>query len=304
MHQDKELSQYEQAAEVLPSKLRRAALLEPRKHQLLAEEFRLRTGRPMTLLLPEGEADTGVLVEPEDLEALCNQAAEFSRYAAIETIRQGYLPIRGGGRVGLCGSAVMKDGACANLRDFSSASVRIAREKKGIGEAVIPRLFREGHFQSTLILSPPGGGKTTLLRDLVRSLSDGSGGTPGLRVSLADERGEIAVLRQGEPQMDVGERTDVLDGCRKAVAVPMLLRAMNPEVIAVDEITVREDIEAMTMAANCGVKLLATIHAGSVSELTYKPLYAQMLSAKVFSLAVVIHRSGAERHYEVEELPC
>ena len=296
---------YEQAAAVLPSRLRRAALAESREHRAMAEEFRLRTGYPMTLLLPEGEYATGVSVEPGDLEALCNQATEFSRYAAMETLRRGYLSIRGGGRVGLCGSAVMKEGECANIRDFSSASIRIAREKRGVGEDVVPQLFREGQFRSTLILSPPGGGKTTLLRDLIRCLSEGGGERPGLRISLADERGEVAVLWQGEPQMDVGPRTDVLDGCPKAAAIPMLLRAMNPQVIAVDEITVREDIRAMTMAANCGVGLLATIHAASVEELTRKPLYTELLAAGVFSLAVVIRREdGGARRYQVEELPC
>lgn len=304
MEEDKAIRSYEQAAAVLPSALRRAALLEPKEHQALAEEFRLRTGYPMTILLPEGEVDTGVPVEQGDLETLCNLATEFSRYAASETLRRGYLSIRGGGRVGLCGSAVMKADACTNLRDFSSASVRIAREKRGIGKDVAPKLFRDGRFRSTLILSPPGGGKTTLLRDLVRCLSTGIETEAGLRVSLADERGEVAVLYQGVAQMDVGPRTDVLDSCPKAAAIPMLLRAMNPQVIAVDEITVREDLRAMAMAANCGVGLLATIHAVSVEELLRKPLYAELLEAHVFSLAVLICRREGERFYQVEELPC
>lgn len=304
MEKDKAMRSYEQAAAVLPSALRRAALMESREHQTRAEEFRLRTGYPMTILLPEGELDTGAVVEQGDLETLCNLATEFSRYAAAETLRRGYLSIRGGGRVGLCGSAVMKEDACANLKDFSSASVRIAREKRGIGEAVTPQLFREGRFQSALILSPPGGGKTTLLRDLVRCLSTGTEEAPGLRVSLADERGEVAVLYQGVPQMDVGPRTDVLDSCPKAAAIPMLLRAMNPQVIAADEITVQEDLRAMSMAANCGVGLLATIHAGSVEELLQKPLYAGLLQAHVFSLAVLIGREAGERQYRVEALPC
>ena len=124
-------------------------------------------------------------------------------------------------------------------------------------------------------------------------------------MALADERGEVAVIRQGRAQMDLGRRTDVLDGCPKAQAIPMLLRCMNPQVIAVDEITAEEDIRAMTMAANCGVGLLATIHAASVEELTRKPLYTELLAAGVFSLAVVIRREdGGARRYQVEELPC
>ena len=144
----------------------------------------MRAGQEMTLLLPEGELTLGTVVEPEELETLCDLATEFSRYAAAETLREGFLPVRGGFRVGLCGSAVMKDGINTNLKNFSSAVVRIAREHRGLAEELVPQLMREGHFSNTLILSPPGGGKTTLVRDLVRCLSEN-----GLSVSLIDERG-------------------------------------------------------------------------------------------------------------------
>ena len=126
---------------------------------------------------------------PEDLETLCDLATDYSRYAAEETLREGYLSVRGGFRVGLCGTAVMKDGRappCGTCPPPLSAS---PGSRGGIGEAVAPRLFRDGRYQNTLLLSPPGGGKTTLLRDLVRCLSSGGTGRPGLRVSLIDERG-------------------------------------------------------------------------------------------------------------------
>ena len=235
---------------------------------------------------------------------LCDLATEFSRYAAVETLREGYLSVRGGFRVGLCGTAVMKDGVNTNLRDLSSAVIRIAREFPGIAQGAAPSLFREGMFQSTLILSPPGGGKTTFLRDLVRCISTGAASYGPQRVSLIDERCEVAVVYQGEPQMDVGPHTDVLEACPKALGIPMVLRAMNPQVIAVDEITVQEDLRAVAMAAGCGVRLLATIHAGSTAELLERPLYAELLKQRVFRLAVCIHRDGSERTYTVEELPC
>ena len=166
---------YEDAAAYLPPRLRRAALTLPEARREAAEEFRLRAGQPMTVLLPGGETPLGVSVEPEELEALCDLATEFSRYAAAETLREGYLSVRGGFRVGLCGTAVMKDGANTNLKNLSSAVIRIAREKPGIADDLAFRLFRGGDFNSTLILSPPGGGKTTLLRDLVRRLAEGVG---------------------------------------------------------------------------------------------------------------------------------
>ena len=253
----------------------------------------------MTVMLPTGEVALEAEVEPEELDTLCDLATDFSRYAASETLREGFLPVRGGFRVGLCGTAVMKDGVNTNLKNLSSAAIRIGRQHRGVAEDLAPRLLREGRFQNTLLLSPPGGGKTTLLRDLVRYLSE-----RGWRVALIDERGEAAVMVGGEPQMDVGPRTDVVDGCPKALAIPMVLRAMNPQIIAADEITLREDLRAMSLAAGCGVGLLATIHAASVEELRQKPLYADLLAARVFTFAVVIRREAGQRQYRVEELEC
>ena len=207
MEKNQDILRYEEAAAILPVRLRKAALALPAEERKTAEELRLRAGQPMTVLLPGGEKEFEVVVEPEELETLCDLATEFSRYAAAETLREGFLPVRGGFRVGRCGTAVMKDGVNTNLKNLSSAAIRIGRQHLGVADGLAPRLLREGRFQNTLLLSPPGGGKTTLLRDLVRCLSG-----QGWRVSLIDERGEAAVMVRGEPQMDVGPRTDVLDG--------------------------------------------------------------------------------------------
>ena len=173
------------------------------------------------------------------------------------------------------------------------------------GSGIAPQLFDEsGQFLSTLILSPPGGGKTTLLRDLIRSLSLGDSEHRALRVAVIDERGEIAVCCRARPQMELGNHTDVLSLCPKATGIMMVLRGMNPQLIAVDEITAAEDIRAMCLAANCGVGLLASIHAASAEELTQKPLFEELLRAKVFRRCVSIRKEGGRRTYEVGELPC
>ena len=300
---EKELERYTMAAAYLPVRLRKAVLCLPEEQQRCAEEFRLRAGQKLTVLLPGGEQALEELVETEDLELLCDLATEFSRYAAAETIREGYLSVRGGFRIGLCGTAVIKEGANTNLKSLSSAALRISREHPGISASVLPRLMENGSFRSTLILSPPGGGKTTLLRDLVRNLSDGTVCPQALRVALIDERGEVAVSYQGRPQMDVGRHTDVLDSCPKRIGIPMVLRAMNPQVIAVDEITLQEDLTACLLASGCGAELLATIHASSMEELLGKPLYQRLLDTRVFRKAIWIDREQGERRYRVEDLP-
>lgn len=301
------IRRYEQAAALLPLRWQQQARQLPPRQMARAEELRLRAGGPMTVLLPEGEITPGQggqspTVTQTDLEQLCDAVTDYSRYAAGETLSRGYLTARGGFRVGVCGTAVLREGVNTNLRDISSVMVRIGREQPGLGDEVLSQLFREGQFRSTVLLSPPGLGKTTLLRDLIRGLSDGTEELPCHRVSVVDERGEIAVMYQGVPQMAVGRHTDVLDACPKAVGIPILLRAANPQVIAVDEITVREDIAAMAAAAHCGVRFLATIHADGRQELGRKPLFSQLLKARVFEKTVTIRREGEQRQYIVEEL--
>ena len=295
-------TRYELAAAILPSRLRRIAMELPETDKRRAEEFRLRAGHCLSVLLPEGERSLEAIVTTEELETLCDIAAEFSRYASIETLRQGFLPVRGGFRVGLCGSAVVKDGEVTNLKQISSAVIRISREQKGIAQAVAPRLFRDGRFVSTLLLSPPGGGKTTLLRDLVRQISDGWETFPGYTVGVVDERSEIGGSYQGIPQNDVGIRTDVLDCCSKAEGMVMLLRSMAPQVIAVDEIGNYEDIRAIEMTLNSGCKLLATVHGSSIDEIRKKPLLERLMKEHVFERYIILQKETAGQIGKVQEI--
>ena len=301
------IKRYEQAVALLPLRWQRLALQLPDSEKTQAEELRLRTAQPMTALLPQGEVyvEQGIpraIVTPGDLEQLCDMATGYSRYAAAETVREGYLNAQGGFRIGLCGTAVMQEGKITNLRDLSSASIRISREMIGLSNEIVPKLLEGERFPGTLIFSSPGAGKTTLLRDMVRLLSDGGDGIPSFRVALADERGEIAVMHGGQPQMAVGCHTDVIEGCPKAQAVMLLLRSANPQIIAVDEITRPEDTRAMVHAANCGTSILATVHAGSIEELRRKPLFSELLEAGIFSRYVAITGGGTGRHYEVGRL--
>jgi stage III sporulation protein AA len=291
------------AARLLPQALRSAALALPPPEQRLAEELRLRAGFPVSAVLPGGERGLGgPEVRPSDLDAMAEIATGASAHSARGTIRAGYINAPGGYRIGLCGETVADLSGVSGFRVLSSAAVRIPREIAGVAKRAAAALG--GKIGSLLIISPPGAGKTTFLRDLIRLVSDGE---PGLgiapsRVALADERGEIAAVAGGVPQMNVGSRTDVLSGCPKAEAAMMLLRAMNPETLALDEITAPEDAAAARSAANCGVRLFATAHAASPEDLARKPLYAELLRGGVFGTAVVIRRCGARRVYETERL--
>ena len=184
---------YREACGLLPEELRRQALALPEAWQGSIEELRLRVGRPLAVTLPEGETPlAGSPVTGEDLERVVDRATAHSPYVAEETIRQGFVTAAGGFRVGLCGTALPENGSNRGLRDLTSLAIRIPRACPGAAEPLLGELLQGNRVLSTLILSPPGGGKTTLLRDLVRLLSAGEGDRRSLRVALVDERGELA----------------------------------------------------------------------------------------------------------------
>ena len=297
-------ARYEDACALLPGRLRAAAMTVERSQKAEAEEIRLRIGRPVSLTLPAMELflpQTRVI--RGDLEQVLDRATEYSRYVAAETLRHGYVTAEGGFRIGVCGTALPCGERNEGIRDVSSLAIRIPRVREDAARPVLPELLEEGRPLSALVLSPPGGGKTTLLRDLVRLLSQGTELAPPCRVALVDERGELAAVHRGRPQLEVGCRTDVLDGCPKALAVPMLLRAMSPQVIALDEVAMPEDVAAVCTAANCGVTLLATVHAASLQDLRGRQVGRALLECGVFRRAVVIEGLGAARQCRTERLP-
>ncbi|MBE6991884.1 MAG: stage III sporulation protein AB [Ruminococcaceae bacterium] len=281
-------NRYMRLIRYLPEKLKRAALAA---YAPQLEELRLRSGRPLTAVYAGSEQPLDVMVAAEDISYLASAAAHGSVYAAVDSLKNGYITVDGGNRIGFCGTAVLKNGEVTNLRNLSSANMRLAREIKTAAEN-IERNYND-RFESTLIIAPPGMGKTTLLRDLVRRISD-----KGIRTALVDERGEIAAMENGVPGFDTGMSTDVITGCPKAQGMLMMLRAMNPEVIAVDEITAPEDVAAVETCRNCAVGIIATVHGQNMADIEARPLFKKLLDTGTFGLVGTI--SGKDRRVRVE----
>lgn len=241
------------------------------------EELRLRIGQPPHLLFRAGSRWLSRPVSAEDLNFCINTASRYSPWAA-QSVGEGYLTAPGGHRIGLCGEAVVKDGVMSGIRTVSSLCIRVARDFPGMAE-------QYGNYQgSILIIGPPGSGKTTLLRDLAREISRNE------TVSVVDERGELFPAG-----MDRGARMDVLTGCPKTIGIDNVLRTMGPRTIAVDEITAKEDCAALLRAGWCGVRLMATAHASSSSDLRRRPLYSPLLEGELFDHLLIMHRDKSWR---------
>lgn len=259
------------------------------------EEIRLRLGQPI-LLKAKGKwfpcmqpyNKEKCIFSNREMKACISLLSAYSLYAFSEEIRQGFLTIEGGHRIGFCGKAVMEDGKIKTLHPISSLNIRIAREVKGCGDEVFPYLFADGHFCHTMILSPPGCGKTTLLRELIRKLSRAEG---GYAVGVVDERGEIAGMCGGIAQMDLGECTDVVSGCPKAEGMLLLLRSMSPQIIAVDELGRESDFLAASDLIHAGVNLLCTVHGSSLSELRQRAFLQGLIEHQVVERFVILSAS-------------
>ena len=260
------------------------------------QPFLLRFGGEEYFLSEQGEAlkkpDKAWRVTPKEIRETMELVGKYSLYAYEDELKQGYLTLQGGHRLGISGKAILEGDKVKNIRYISCLNLRLSHQIIGCGDKVLPFLYDERGLKHTLIISPPRGGKTTLLRDLVRQISNGTRELKGHTVGVVDERSEICGCFQGIPANDVGIRTDVMDACPKAEGMMMLIRSMTPEVLAVDEIGREEDIRAMETALFCGCRLLATVHGASLEDIRSKPLLRRMVEEQIFERYVIM---GFER---------
>lgn len=289
---------------ILPAAIRSLFQTLPVAVRNHLEEIRVRQNQPLEIRYGQqasyvtatgqltANARQGWIVTEEHIEKLLNHLSQHSLYALEEELKRGYITVVGGHRVGIAGKVVLEQGEVKGIREITSFNIRIAREKKGAAQRILPYLFDKGAVQNTLIISPPQCGKTTMLRDIARSISYGNEHASSRKVAIVDERSELAGSLHGVPQRDVGPRTDVLDACPKAVGMMMMIRSMSPEVLIVDEIGRPEDGEAIWEAIHAGVAVVCSAHGTDVAEIARRPTLAKLISHGAFSRYIVLSRTA------------
>ena len=298
-----------EACECLPDEWREKLGMLPGHIQRSVREIRLRAGKPLMLTTGEESLflDRGGLarrlkspdlltVSSIQVKSVFLKLCSHSVHAHQEEIANGFVTLRGGHRAGICGTAVEESGRIQNIRDISSINIRVARAAKGAASEIIRQYLGEG-LCGIILAGPPASGKTTLLRDIARALAS----DPFYkRAAVVDERGEIAAVRDGEAQNDLGDSCDILNGYPKAPGIQQALRTLSPEVILCDELGTLEEVEAVIESLNAGVPVITTVHASSIREVTARRQSAELLQTGAFSLVAMLR--GSEKPSEIEHV--
>lgn len=266
------------------------------------QEVRIKVNKPLIFQVGSEEIIKTYKPTFEDVKFVLQKISNYSIYAFEEEIKQGYITIRGGHRVGLCGNCVIQNEGIKTIKDIASLNIRVCREVIDCSANIMPYIIKKDSIKNTIIISPPKCGKTTLLRDITRHISEGikNSDFKGKKVCVIDERSELGGCYNGIPQMDIGFRTDILDNCPKSQGIMLAIRSMSPDVIVCDEIGTKKDMESLLMALNCGVSIITTIHGNDVEDLYKRAVFRELIENRVFSVAIVL--SGLNGVGTVEEV--
>lgn len=274
--------------DILPKNIRE--LLENTINIGKLQEIRLKVNRPLYTYSNNKEEFFNYKTSLEEMKYVLQKISNYSIYAFEDEIKQGYITIKGGHRVGLCGTVVTENNVVKTIKNIVSINIRVAREIIDCSKEILPYMIDGDSVLNTIIISPPKCGKTTILRDICRVLSTGSAtlNFTGKNITVVDERSELGACYKGIPQMNIGDRTDVLDNCPKSQGIIMAIRSMSPQVIICDEIGTSKDMESIIAALNSGVNLITTIHGFDVEDLYKRPVFREVMENSVFKRAVVL----------------
>lgn len=271
-------------------------------------EIRLRTKCKVIIICGKNEMILSCIVTPKTILDILLNVSKNSIYAIQNDINNGFVVIRGGHRIGISGEVVYVDEKIKNIKNICSLNIRVARQIYGCADSILPKIISGNTFLNTLIVSPPGCGKTTLIRDIIRQISNGipSLNFSGKNVALIDERGEIASVYEGVASLDVGIRTDIMSNVNKANGMKMMIRSMAPDVVATDEIGKKEDVLAIKEAILSGVKVIFTMHGDSIKSIIKNENIRELLNLNIFS-KIILLSSGKipgiiEKVYDTEKL--
>ena len=251
------------------------------------QEIRIKTEKPVIIITSSGEQIIDYTADRDDLKYIMQRISNYSLYAYEEDIRQGFITIRGGHRVGLAGECVMEDGKVKTIKNITSLNIRICREIIGCSQKVMKYIVDDTNIYNTMIISPPKCGKTTILRDIASVLSD----KVQKKISIIDERSEIAGSYMGIPQMNVGIRSDILDNCLKSEGMIMAIRSLSPDVLICDEVGTFKEIEALEMAFNSGVNIIVTLHGRSIEDLYNRSVLKNLLNNNILQRVIILGNS-------------
>lgn len=291
--------------QVLPKKI--IEIIEGKVDTKKIQEIRIKVNKPVIINITNEELVLDYIVSKEELKYIITKISSYSLYAFEEEMRQGYITFRGGHRIGLAGQYVMENGRVKILRNISSINIRICKEIIGSSNKIMPYISNFNKVYNTLIVSPPKCGKTTILRDIAKNISNGFSriNLKGKKVAIIDERSEIAACYNGIPQMNVGIRSDVLDNCLKTNGIIMAIRSLSPEVIICDEIGTMNEIEALSMAFNSGVNMILTVHGIDLDDVRRRKSLKELINDNILERIVILSSKNGpgtlEKVYKIQE---